>query len=373
MTTKANNLAISLKNNNTENDKQTNVIDKKLKKIEQLKKQVQKLEDTVNVARRLYDDHCKKVDEDFWKEKEQLIELLFKRFQQKGFSKWQKEMLESRLLSEIDRLLSSDYESEKTKEIYEQFNDLRVSSMGEEEKEMADFIAKSFFENMGLDMDGEDFSFEDLNNPDFQERMRQKQEQQYRDQHQEFHEQEEERKQTEQQQKNNTTNSDFQKLYKSLVKKAHPDLVTDPAEKEVREEWMKRLSTAWEERNYYELLVLQQEISADAEEISLTDSQIEPLITELNNKIKELEVKKFVIKKQDFDTSFYYENFNARSEKGILKKILEYKEYTEKEIIEIKEECLRMKTLKSTKELLVEVNDVMESNPFDMFDEDFDF
>ncbi len=365
------NLTISLSQKDNSNSKNSEIIRKKLQKIEKLKEQLSKLKKTLDTTRLLYKENCEAEDHNFWLNKEQLIILLFKRFQQKGFVKWQKDLLESKLSNELEQILFSDFHSEIAIEIRAQLDKIASNNMSEDEQKIANEMARSFLENMGIELD-DDFNFEDLKNSDFKERISKIQEERIRNEQQESHQWEQEEKQNEQQKKVAKTNVDFHKLYKSLVKKAHPDLVTDLEEKEKREVWMKRLSAAWEERNYYELLVLQAEIIDDPDsKISISDTQVQPLIKELNKKISELESKKYELKCFDSETAFYFENFNARSEKGILKKILKHKEHIQKETEDIRDEINRMKTQKATKELLTEINEsIGQFNPFDIFGTD---
>ncbi|WP_103864905.1 hypothetical protein [Aquimarina sp. I32.4] len=354
----SNHLVISVNESTTTDNKQAKSIDKKIKKIEQLNKQIKKITDNINVARKLYNEHCKKEEEKLLRSKEQLIIKLYQRYQQKGFAIWQKELIETKLINEIDSLLSSGYESETVVNIQSEISKFKIENMGDNEKEMMNDLTKEFLKDMGVDIDVEDFSFEDLNDPDFIKQFQEKQSEEYRKEYQEFHQTDTEEKHKAQHEKVKTTNNDFHKLYRDLVKKAHPDLVIDPLEKEAREEWMKKLSKAWEERNYYELLLLQKEINRDDSiDIILNSLQIASLVKELNKTINKLEADKYKLKHYDPETSFYYENFNAKSEKGVLKKIVEHKDYVQFQIEEIEDEKSSLKTQKSTKELLVEIRE----------------
>ncbi len=370
----SNTLTISVDHSSsTESKKRTNSITKKIEKIEQLKKQLQKMNDTVAIAKKLFDEHCGTKEKELLERRESFLIKLYERFQQKGFALWQKELMEGRLLNDIEELMYSGYESEALLAIRDQINEAQIQNMDGFEKEMMNDMAKDFLKNMGVHVDEEDFNFEDFANPDFRDQFNKKHFEREQQQHQEFHEEFNNEKHRVQKEKVKGTNTDFQKLYKSLVKKAHPDLVLDPAEKEVREEWMKRLSQAWEERNYYQLLVLQKEIGADhdSEDIALSESQVQPLILELNKEIQKLEHNKYLLKYQNPDTAFYFEKFNARSEKGVLKKIIAYKDLVELKIDGVEEERRSLKTQKSTKELLKEIRDMqsgMFDDPFGMFD-----
>jgi hypothetical protein len=367
----SNQLIISVDNSSKTKSQQAKNIDTKIKKIEQLKKQLKKIADSINVAKKLFNEHCKNKEKKLLQSKEQLVLKLYQRYQQKGFTVWQKELIETKLINEIDSLFSLGYQSETVINIQEEINNSRIENMGDDEKEMMNDLTKEFFKDMGVNIDKEDFNFEDLNNPDFRKQFEEKHSEQYEKEYQEFHKKNNEEKDQARHKKVKTTNNDFRKLYKTLVKKAHPDLVSNPLEKEIREEWMKKLSLAWQERNYYELLLLQKEInSGDSIDITISESQTQPLIKELNKVIHKLEADKYTLKHHNPDTSFYYENFHARSEKGILKKIVEHKDHVQFQIEEIEDEKISLKTQKTTKELLIEIRNSQGDyydSPFDIF------
>ena len=350
-------LAISVKDSSlNKNDQKAKNIHKKIKKIELLNKQIKKINDTISVAKKLYRKHCEKIENQLLKSKEELIIKLYQRYQQKGFAIWQKEMVETKLINEIDSLISLGHTSEKISKIQEEISQSKIDNMSNYEKEMMNDLTKGFFENMGVDMEGFDFS--DINSSDFRKQFEEKQSENYKKEHHDFYQKDKEEKQKLQHNKVKTTNNDFQKLYRNLVKKAHPDLVVDPIEKQIREEWMKELSEVWEERNYYKLLLLQKKIlKDDSIDIALSELQIESLGKELNKTINQLEQDKYQLKHFNKDTSFYYENFNAKTEKGVLKKIIAHKNYVEYEVEEIQVQKIHLKTQKSTKELLKEIRE----------------
>ncbi len=352
-------------------EKGKNSIDKKIKKIEQLRKQLVKLKKTIEDAKKKYLEHCKGAEEQLFKLKEELIIKLYQRYQQKGFTLWQKELMEERIINEIEFLISVGFSSDIIDTIHDEITKLSAEKMDESEKEVMNEMAKEMFRDMGMEFDEDTFNFEDFINPEFRERFANQQAEQQKEKYYNFFEPDKEEEYTSKKEKVKTTDKDFQKLYKSLVKKAHPDLVTDPKEKEQREALMKKISQAWEHRNYYELLLLQKEIDVDSEDIHIKTSQIKPLIKELNKLINDLESEKYQIKNFDQNTAFYYQNFNARSSKGILKKVLEHQLRIMGQIDDTQEEISYLKTQKSTKELLTEVreaNDFLD-DPFGFFDD----
>ncbi len=350
----------------TEEQKYRARIDKKLKKITTLTKQIETITHQIKIAKNLYHVHTFEIEQTLLLQKEALVLKLYERLQQKAFAVWQKEVLTHRIYEEIEFLLNKDYESPRIMEIYEEIKRIDTENMDDFEREMMNEMTKDFFRNIGVDIDEENFDFSDLDTEEFKEKFQQD----FSKQHSEYEHQE---KQKQQEQKVKTTDKDFQKLYRALVKKAHPDLVINAQEKKQREEWMKKLSQAWEERNYYQLLVLQKMIDTDdSMEVSLHKKQIQPLLDQLNQEIETLEIRKSVLQTEDPETAFYYEYFYAKSEKGILKKIKEFKLHLQLLLEDTEEDMIRLKTQKSTKELLIDIRD-SEVDDFDDFDAFFDF
>ncbi|MDO5606936.1 MAG: hypothetical protein Q4G08_00620 [Capnocytophaga sp.] len=71
------------------------------------------------------------------------------------------------------------------------------------------------------------------------------------------------------------TDADFQKIYKKLAKKIHPDLYKDENEKQHKEELMKTLSALWENRDYLGLIQLTLTIDPDNEDdIGLSEGNL---------------------------------------------------------------------------------------------------
>ncbi len=333
--------------------KQQSIIEKKLKRIDSLKKQIEKINTTIATAKELFGIHIASVEKKLFEAKEQLITKLFERLQQKSFTIWQKELLESRIMQELNFLTSVSYESEKLKELNEQFITFQSENMDDFDREIMNEMAKDFLTDMGVEIDEDTFDFEEFKNSDFREQFEQEYKNRQEEDYSNFYQQEEEEKKEALKSKVQTTDKGFQKLYKTLVKKAHPDLVIDPLEKEKREEWMKKLSTVWQERNYYELLLLQQEIDTEIT-ISINDSQLKPLLAQLEQEIIKLDNDRYDLKHVNPETAFYFQNFKAKSKKGILKKIEKMKEDMNDEITTIEHDYTALKTQKSTKVLLGE-------------------
>lgn len=334
-------------------------IDKKLAKIQKIKGQLDRLREQIEMAKKLFTKHVVKDENILNKSVEKLILKLYERINQKSFSLWQLDLMESKLLNEIDFLVDRGYQSVEIERIQKELAEKHANDLDEEQEGFMNAMAKDLLKNMGVEVDDEDFDFREFTDPSFQEKMNKE----FTEQHQE---QKKKHRDAHQEEKVRTTDKDFQKLYRTLVKRAHPDLVSDPEEKEQRETWMKQLSHAWEVRDYYTLLLLQKQIDVDSSlEIDITQNMLKPLIANLDRELSDLEVQKYILKNENPDTSFYHQNFRGASEKVILRKIREYGNEIHHHNLQVQEEYNRLKTQKSTKEMLREIEE--RRDPFDMF------
>lgn len=365
--TKATSFELAISENDSKKDaKSKTAIEKKIKKIDTLKAEIKKIHEDVVFIKEAHKKLVSKEEIALYKLKETFAIKLYTRFNEKGFTQWQKEMMEDMVMETCNFLTSNSFVSETLQRIQKEIFESRTSDMDEMEKEMANEMFGSFFAEMGVDIDMDDFDFTKFTQEGFQEEFKTKFHEKQQEQEAEFMHQEKTKK-TQQ------TDKLFQKLYKNLVKKAHPDLVIDEIEKTKREEWMKKLSEAWEHRNYYQLLILQKEIDSNADiKISLESSQLKSLSQQLDEEIRLLNVEKWHLKNDDDENGFYVTHFHARSQKGIEKKLKEYKKHIQYEKQRTETEIEKLKTKVSTKNYLKEVYESVQISPFDFLD-DIDF
>lgn len=85
-------------------------------------------------------------------------------------------------------------------------------------------------------------------------------------------------------------------IWKKLIRKFHPDLITDPEEKEKREEMMKKINKAYTERNLEALL--QYENTQTIEEIAeLSVADLENSLEKIENSIRDTQGELTVLQK----------------------------------------------------------------------------
>lgn len=302
--------------------KQIEAISKKTAKIEKLQKDLNALEAKIKLIKEKVELQTKEAKELFAKTKENYIILLIKKHQEKGMTRWQQNIIEDFIQEEYTLLTDMDIVSENLKNIMNVFLKKLMENLTPFEKQMRDEAMKEMLKEMGIKPD-KNTNFDDMTNPsfmkDFEEKMRA-----------ENQKRKEIEKEKEKEILVKNTDIDFQKLYKKLVKMVHPDLSKDEIDKQTREDVMKKLTSAWENRDYYEVIMLWIQIDPENKcELELNEANQKNIIKQLNAKISDLEYQEFCIKNQFQDTAFYYGNFNAPSEKGIDNKIKKYKESLE--------------------------------------------
>jgi len=336
-------IIVSTNGNATSEKKQNDTLQKKLAKVQKLKQDLETLKKEIKKYQRVYNEHLKDQVSETNATKEIFISLLFKRLQQKSFSQKHRFQLEEILQDEIEELRSSGYSSQKLDEINNKMQELHTNNMTEQDEEILKHLLHNMANDMGVDLD------ENIDIHNYKEHFEEAFQSQQEAQQQAFTDQEKATKTAH-------TDKDFYKLYKSLAKKAHPDLVSDLNKKEQREEWMKELSEVWSNRNYVGLLQLSQKITGqENNDITIASSQYKSIIKQLNKEIKDLESQKYIITKHDPDFAFYYQNFKSRSEKALQKKITGFKADLEENLQILQNEILRLKTQKSTKTYLDEI------------------
>jgi uncharacterized coiled-coil protein SlyX len=316
-------------NNKLEIILQQNSGEKKNKKIEEITKKIQKIE-KLNVDFEVLKDKIKnlklQVEEqsaqeklNFCKSKEQYLILLIDKYAMKSMNKWQKEIIANMINEEYGLLNDFEYESAEITEAFSKYISIQNSEMTEYEKQFAKESLAEMMSEFGFDDDDNlDFDFSKINDPKFkkelEEKMRQK-----------FQKQQEEQKQQEKEKQVAKTDIDFQKIYKKLAKLTHPDLYKTDTEKELKEAQMQRLTKSWEERNYYELLMIWMEVDPENTiELEITETNQKNIIKQLNEQITKKEAEIYQVKFYYKDTAFYYQNFNAPNPKTIAKKIDNY-------------------------------------------------
>lgn len=259
--------------------------------------------------------------------KEDIILNLIEKFKSKSFTLNQKEIIENLINIEYDDLKKFDLVTEeffkKMSDFYELCTEMLSPNPDAERKEMRGDMIDMINNQFGLNLDLNEEDYQNLTEEEFEQLLKKSVNEQM---HNDF----EEMNQKEKAEKVEQTDIDFQKLYKKLAKLIHPDLAKNEEEKVEKEALMKELTSAWENRDYYELMMIWFAVDPENKlEIEFDENNQKKLIKFLNEKINELEYQIWFSKNKDQRTAYYYQNFYALSKKTINNKIFKFNSYIE--------------------------------------------
>ena len=308
------------KNSSEKKNKKIEDITKKIQKIDKLKIDFEILKDKIKTIKLQVDEQSAQEKLNFCKAKEKYIILLISKYQLKGITKWQKDIIAGMINEEYEILNDFEYSTPELQFAFTNYVELQNDEMSDYERQFAKESIADMMSEFGFDDEDDelDFDFSKINDPqykkEFEEKIRQQQEKIHQEQ-----------KEAEKEKQVAKTDIDFQKVYKKLAKLTHPDLYKTEDEKALKEEQMQRLTKSWEERNYYDLLMMWLEVDPENTiELEITENNQKNIIKQLNEKITGLEAEMYRVKFHYKNTSFYYQNFNGPSPKNVTKKINEY-------------------------------------------------
>lgn len=355
------------KNKQTKNTDGFDEISKKFERVNKLKAQILEKEKTLEGIKSLYKEHVYRQEHLYCQTKEKFVIVLVEKYFEKGYTNWQRDLLYATIQEEAELLSDMDYSTEILADMLGKANKHYLDCASSLEKDMAQAMLEEFMSSQGLNTAGKEFSIDDFASQDFAKQFAE-----YR--HKEYFEELNEQKTAQTASKNSHTDIDFQKVYRKLIKLVHPDLFKSEEEKIEKEKLIKRVTLAWENRDYLELLTLKEIIDFDNSiDIAFSATNLKSIVRQLNEKISELEAEKYMISSHLGPNYFYFKNFNAKSEKGIIKKIETYKKDLTDSIAQV-EQMLKVdfKNKSSTKKFLTRLYDSRE-DPFDMdgFFDDF--
>jgi len=263
----------------------------------------------------------------------------------------QSSKLPSNLLNELEiiipELLNKAFEfispDETTKSIYKKWTDVNLDEVIQEEKEEQLEKLEDFMKSMGVDIDVKSIDFDDLECiEEFRKRMHDAKEKLA----QKESERQSKRKKTKKQLDAEETeklqddikNKNLRSVYLSLAKILHPDSETDPELKLEKEEIMKQVTKAYEDKDIITMLVIETQWLKNTEErlANIKEDVAAIYIHLLKDQAKKLRQQKAALKyhpRFQFVSSFV----SDKVDRGMLRLSLE-KDKLEKELRKTKKE-----------------------------------
>jgi hypothetical protein len=347
-------------------------ITKKFTKIEKLKDDYETLKKNIDKLKIVVLSKIADQQNSLCESKASYLLLLISKLADIRKNQSQLEILCDIINDEYSILHDMNYENDEVEKAYASFLKFEIELLTKAEKKQLENLTKNgirdIMEGFGIDAEddhGLEIDYTQINNPEYMKAFQQKifefsQKQQEKVNHREKVKQVE------------NTNIDFQKLYKKLAKIAHPDLAKNASEKSIKELQMQRLTLSWEERNYFELLVIWSEIDPENTiEIDLNLSNRKSIVEQLNKEIRLLESKIYQYKFNNSESVFYYQNFRGTTEKAIQKKIDGYLNVLNKSEIETKQRTKEFKTAANLKKFLKKIEKDRDDDNFSNFFRNF--
>jgi hypothetical protein len=291
---------------------------KKIKRIESLKKEIASIKEQIENARLRVVSNILPLMEKIREKQKKYILLLDTAYESGFFKKRDAKTLMQHILELCEHVLAKpefadeekiaeDKQIEQLKEKYE------TLMFTQEEKEMIDDTAKEMISAMfGIDIDLDEMR----KNP--QEYFQKKQQELKEEQQGAWGDGQGNRKKTKKQiekeqkqaEEKKILSKDIRTIYTNLVKELHPDLEQDEAERHRKTEMMKRVTAAYGANDLFELLRLQLEYQIQHERIeSLMEDQLKRYNQLLQEQIRELENEKFGIIGWGSPTGMVYEKY----------------------------------------------------------------
>ncbi|MBP6385259.1 MAG: hypothetical protein KA313_05255 [Pseudarcicella sp.] len=333
-------------------------IAKKITKIEKLENELKGIAEKLKYVNEvLSGEQYRDFIDEYLAERLKLFELCVEKYPLKTFNNAQKDELDDYIkeLAEDFYFFKKDY---LLSESYAKHMATLESEMSVSEKEMLMSTLKEQFADSGIDLD-DSIPFAELINPNFIENY-------FAQMHEERQKQMQEDAAIEKAEKQANTDIDFQKIYKKLAKLSHPDLAKDESERLIKEELMKKLTNAWEKRDYYQLLMSWIEIDPqNTINLEITEQNQKSITKQLNNKIRILTDEKNFIKSEDSPYGMIYLNFYH---KDIKKVKLNIEDFMEMKMDDLEETKIYLDNFKQTKNLKSFISArVKENNDDDLF------
>jgi hypothetical protein len=346
--------------NEVKKNNQIEQIVKKIEKIKKLENDKKKLGQKLKLIQEVFESDFKvlkpKVQEvylDFFK-------LMIEKYNLKNFAKWEKDIIENKINNSYDYLNDINCVTDDISNLYNEFNVKLLSKLSDSEKKIRNEIAKNFFEDMGMEFE-DDFDFNSMFNSNNQQKEK------FFEKFQEhIHEQKTEEQAAEKKQIVKDTDIDFKDLYKKLAKLLHPDLSKTEYERVEKEKIMQELTNYWNERNYYELIMIWMEHDVENTcNLQINEKNQKNIINQLNEKMGLINSELYNIKKSYTDTAFYYQ-FNASNIQSIHKKIRPFLQEIEETTNETIKDIENFKNTKDFKSFLLSIKKFNEDR-FDNF------
>jgi hypothetical protein len=274
-----------------------------IKRLETKKKLFQRWQETFPVYRQRVLTEYDVLYDEYNEQRAELVRLFDAAYSQKMFTKTDKRKLKHLIRTITEELIS--YNVEGMKDIYNKYSKVDFDSIDKEADEQVGQMMKAMFEEMmGVEIDDD----VDVSSPEKFQAALQEKLAEHEEQERLAEEKRRKRKKSARQlakearleQEEQNISKSIQEVYRKLAAALHPDLETDPEEKERKTKLMQQVNVAYKEKDLLRLLELQLELEhIDQEHLNgLAEEKIQYFNKILQNQLKELEHEIYIIEHQ---------------------------------------------------------------------------
>ncbi|WP_299249816.1 hypothetical protein [uncultured Cytophaga sp.] len=295
-----NQLSIQDKDKSKTQSKEQKRFDSLTKRIEALEINLEKEQQKLDAAVQEYNNKLYPLEMNIVEKKLKFVFKLDEESQKHKLSKKQKEIVAEVIKSEMDDVFEQQEPTKIQEELYDKWSKISYK----EEVEQQEFFERGMFEaSIKFAFNGEIDTSDFEDTPEGRKRMQERIEAFYEEKTKEFKASQQNKKPTKreqlQAQAEELKSKNIRSIYISLVKVLHPDSEQDEVLKIQKNELMKKVTAAYENKDIATLLRLEAEwISQTTDRLdNLTNDTLKLYNETLYQRVRELEHKKFMLRR----------------------------------------------------------------------------
>lgn len=280
-------------------DKDQQAFNHLIRKIEKLRHTIRENTQLLDEKMRFYNSEMVKQEIALLEAKKEIVKELYMAFKSKEYKGRERTLLKSIISSHLDDIMKEEELDEEMQQVFRGVEKMDYQQLKEMEFEKHKIALEEVFHMYGFEVNSEAFkaakSKEDLLKESF--RMMNELESKEEEKNKGKTERRKTKKQLEreliEQQKEELRSKNIGRMYKQLAKMFHPDLESDPDKKIEKEELMKQLTIAYENKDLHTLLRLELEYIHKEENntANLSGEKLKIYIEVLREQVAELETE----------------------------------------------------------------------------------
>jgi len=367
-------LSILDKDKSKKQSKEQKRFDSLTKRIEDLEIKLEKEEQKLNAAIQEYNYKVYPLEKSIVEKKSEFVFKIDEKSKKYKLTNKQREIISDVITMEMSAIFDQQEPTKEQEELYDKWSEC---SYKEEVAEQESFEREVFETSIKHVFNGEIDASDFEDTPEGHARMKERIEAYYEEKKNEFKTNQQNKKLTKKEQLQAQAEElklkNIRSIYISLVKVLHPDIEQDDTLKVQKNELMKKVTTAYENKDISTLLRLEAEwISQTNGRLdSVTDATLKLYNETLNQRLQELEYKKFMLHRNPiYENIQHLVHLNEKRISSEIDKVVTESRYELEEMYE----SIELVDDSETKAEFVEfVSDYLEFKGDDSGDDEMDF